>query len=358
MGGTLLRNSDLFTDRDRELFDTRVPAHDVGDILGYNPDGSPIHVLGGGARNTYEAWIWEEFGSDVIQKVRQVSAVEALAHRVPMKTQTRSTPRSGGVDIEIIAKGGAYGEDTNNNDEVILAAQKFGKAIRIAEEDIDDTLADVVNTKLSDWATSYGKGLDNACLAVTAAKGTTTCKFDSLYYQLTQSNASTDYTANNNITKTGSGGTTYDSLSGTLSKVETSDYWAEGEGYWIAHPAYKGKLRGVKDSQNRPIFNESSNGTAGGAQNLPDTILGYPVKWSLGARTSATPTAKPTGNPLAIFAMPQLLLLGIRSGPESVYIDGRSGLAALTDESILKLRARRGFNIGIEHAFSVHEDNS
>jgi HK97 family phage major capsid protein len=358
MGGTLLRNSDLFTDRDRELFDTRVPAHDVGDILGFNPDGSAIHALGGGARNTYEAWLWEDFGSDVIQKVNQVSAVEALAQRIPMKSQTRSTPRSGGVGIEIIAKGGAYGEDGSNNDDVILSAQKFGKAVRIAEEDIDDTLADVINTKLSDWATSYAKGLDNACLAVTAAKGTTGCKFDSLYYQLTQANATTGYSANNNITKTGSGGTTYNSLSGVLSKVETSDYWTEGDGWWIAHPAYKGKTRDIKDNNERPIFMESSNGTAGGAQGMPDRILGYPVKWSLGARTSAVPTATPTGNPLAIFVMPQLLLLGIRSGPESVYIDGRSGLAALTDESILKLRARRGFNIGIEFAFSVHEDNS
>lgn len=358
MGGSLLRNSDLFTDRDRELFDPRVPAHDVGDILGFNPDGSPIYAVGGGARNTYEAWIWEEFGSDVIQKVRQQSAVEAVAQRIPMKTQTRSTPRSGGVGIEIIAKGGAYGEDTSTNDDVILAAQKFGKAVRIAEEDIDDSLADVVNTKLSDFATSYGKGLDNACLAVTAAKATTGCKFDSLYYQLSQTNAGTSYTANTNITQTGSGGTTYDSLSGVAGKVETSDYFDEGGSIWIVHPAYKKKLRGIKDSNQRPIFNESSNGTAGGAQNVPDTIMGYPVKWSLGARTSATPTASPGGNPLAIFGNPNLLLLGVRSGPESIFIDGRDGLAALTDESILKMRARRGFNIAIEHAFSVHEDNS
>lgn len=358
MGRTLLRKSDLFTDRDRELFDSAVPAHDVGDIISYLPDGTPIYAIGGGARNTYEAWVWEEFGADVITKVMQSSAVEAVATRVPMRTQTRSTPRSGGVDMEIIAKGAAYGEDTNTNDEVILSAQKFGKAIRIAEEDIDDTLADVVNTKLSDWATAYGKGLDNACLAVTAAKATTGCKFDSLYYQLTQTNADTGYTANSNITQTGSGGTTYNTLSAALKDVETSDYWVEGAGLWIAHPAYKGKLRDIKDSNGRPIFNESSNGTAGGGQNVPDRIMGYPVRWSLGARTSATPTARPTGNPLAIFVVPQYLLLGIRSGPESIYIDGRSGLAALTDESILKMRARRGFNIGVEHAFAVHEDTS
>lgn len=341
-----------------DLFDPRVPEHDAGDILGYTPSGVAIPAIAGGARNTMEAWLWEEFGSDVIQKVKQQSAIEAYAQRIPMRTQTRSTPRSGGVGIDIIAKGGTYGEDTSTNDDVVLSCQKFGKAVRLAEEDIDDSLADVLNTKLSDFATSYAVGLDNACLAVTAAKGTTGCKFDSLYYQLTQSDSNTGYTANSNITKSGSGGTTYDGLNTAAGLVETGDYWDEASALWIAHPTYKRKLRGIKDNNGRPIFNESSNGTAGGAQDTPDTIMGYPVKWSLGAKTSATPTRTPNGNPLAILCVPQFLLLGVRSGPESVFIDGRNGLSALTDESILKMRARRAFNIGIEFAFSIYEDNS
>lgn len=343
---------------DPEIFSAEVPAHDPGDIIGYRPNGNPIFLAGGGARNTMEAWIPEEFGSDVITKVRQMSALETYAQRVPMKSQTRSTPRSGGTDVDIIAKGGTYGEDSNVNDDVVLRVQKFGKAIRLAEEDIDDSLADVVNTKMSDWATAYAKGLDNACLAVTAARGTTNCAFDSLYYQLSQTNASTGYTANTNITKSGSGGTTYTGLSTAAGLVETGDYWDEASALWIAHPTYKRKLRGIVDNNGRPIFNESSNGTAGGAQGVPDNIMSYPVKWSLGAKTSAVPTSKPTGNPLAILCVPQFLLLGIRSGPESVFIDGRSGLSALTDESILKMRARRGFQVGIEFAFSIFEDNS
>ena len=69
----------------------------------------------------------------------QVSAVEAHAQRIPMATQTRSTPRSGGIAVGIVAKGGTYSEDTTTNDEVILNVQKFGEAIRIAEEDINDS---------------------------------------------------------------------------------------------------------------------------------------------------------------------------------------------------------------------------
>ena len=340
------------------LFDPRVADVDPGDVLGYRSDGSPILLAGGGARNTMEAWIPEEFGSDVLTKVKQTSAIEAYAQRVPMKSQTRSTPRSGGMDVDMIAKGGTYGEDGNVNDDVVLRCQKFGKALRIAEEDIDDSLADVINTKMTDWATAYAKGLDNACLGVTAAKGTTNCAFDSLYYALSQTDASTGYTGNTNITKSGSGGTTYLGLSTAAGLVETGDYWDEASALWIAHPTFKRKLRGILDGNGRPIFNESSNGTAGGAQGVPDNIMNYPVKWSLGARTSPVPTSKPLGNPLAILCVPQYLLLGIRSGPESVFIDGRSGLSALTDESILKMRSRRGFAVGIEFAFSIFEDNS
>lgn len=344
---------------DLDLFDESVPAHDVGDILGYRRNGEPIRALGGSARNNFDAWVWEEFGSDVIQKVKQVSAIESYGQRVPMKTATRSTPRSGGVGIDIVAKGGTYGEDQSTNDQVILSVQKFGKAVRIAEEDIDDSLADVVNTKLSDWATAYAKGLDNACLGVTAAKATSGCAFDSLYYTLTQTDSATGYQANTNLTKTGSGGTTYDLLSTTVGLVETGDYWDEEQALVLAHPTFKRKLRGIKDLNGRPIFQESSGGFPGGGQaSTPDMLFGYPVKWTLGARTSAAPTATPTGNPLLVICSKEFLLLGVRSGPESVFIDGRNGLAALTDESILKMRARRAFAVGHENAFSVLEDNS
>lgn len=342
-----------------QLFDPRVPAHDPGDIIGFRPNGEPVFLAGGAARNNFDNWIPEEFGSDVIVKVKQVSALEAYAQRVPMATQTRSTPRSGGVGSGIIAKGGTYAEDTNTNDQVILSVQKFGQAVRIAEEDIDDSLADIINTKMMDWGTAYAKGLDNAGLAVTAAKGTTGCQFDSVYYQLTQSDASTGYTANANLVQSGSGGITYALLNTTLGKVESGDYWDEGNAVIIAHPSYKKKLRGIVDNNGRPIFQESSGSFPGGGQGpTPDKVFGYDLHWSLGARTSAAPTATPSGNPLFVVANRQFLLLGIRSGPESVFIDGRNGLAALTDESILKMRSRRGFALGHENAVAIFEDTT
>ena len=86
----------------------------------------------------------------------------------------------------------------------------------------------------------------------------------------------------------------------------------------IAHPAYKALLRGVLDTQNRPIFQEGCTGVPGGGQGpVVDTVFGYPVKWSLGARTNTTVSSAPTGNKLLIFGNPAYLYLGVRSGPES-----------------------------------------
>lgn len=339
-----------------DMFDPTVPAVDAGDIIGYTASGAEIRAIAGAARATMEAWVPVEYDSTVIQRIMQMSAIERYARRVPMKTQTKSTPRSGGVGISLVAKGGTYPEDVTANDEVILRAQKFGTAVRIAEEDVDDTIADVVNAKSVDWATAYAKALDNAALGVTVARATSGAAFDSLYWILTQADAVTGYTANANRIQTAAGALSYANLSAILGKVEQGDYFDEANTVVIAHPSFKARLREVLDTQNRPIFQESSNGTAGGGQApSPDRVFGYPIAWSLGARTSATVTSAPTGNPLFAVVNSQFLMMGVRSGPEYVFIDGRNGLAALTDESILKMRSRRAFALGHQGAAAILE---
>jgi HK97 family phage major capsid protein len=327
-------------------------------LLGRTALGTPIYVVAGGARDTMEAWIPEEFDSQVIMRVNQISGVEALGSPVPMNSETRSVPRSAGVGVSIVAKGGTYAEDQSVNDSVILSASKFGQAVRIAEEDIDDSIADVIATKQKDWATSYGKMFDNACLATSAAPGTGV-PFASVYYSLTQTDSGTGYVANSNLTQTGSGGTTYSTLSNSLGNVERGNYFDISEMVCLAHPAYRNLLRNIKDTNGRPIFQESTAGYPGGGMaSSPDTIFGIAIHWSLGAMTSSVATPTPAGNPLLIWANRNYMIVGRRSGPESVFIDGRNGLSALTDESILKMRARRAFAVGHEAAFSVHEDNS
>lgn len=307
----------------------------------------------------FDQWIPVEYSPDVIQRVQQNSAVIRWGQNIPMGTESRSTPRSGGVQMAGIAKGGTYGADTSTiNDAVWLYVQKFGSAVPIAEEDLNDSLADIVNAKTKDAATSFAKLFDNACLAVSAAKGTSGNAFDSAYYTLTQSDSDTGYTANSNIVQSASGGPTYDDFRNTLSLLEAQDYFAPEDIVVIAHPIFANILRGVKDSQGRPIFNESSNGTAGGGASGNLEVFGYPLQWSRGARLSAAPTPTPTGHPLLFFASRNYLLVGNRFPLSTQAIDGNTGLGALTDTAYLKFMARKAFAVGHENAIACLVDNS
>ena len=298
------------------------------------------------ARNDFDAWIPEEYGSDVLVRAAQTSGMERLARREPMQTDTKHVPRSAGVGVGVVAKGSPYGEDESVNDDVVLIARKFGRAIRIAEEDLADAPEDIIRIKQLDWTTSYGKALDNACLAVTGASNGTTVPFTSVYRSLSQADVGLGYTAGENILAT-AGAVTYDQMSNLLSVYETSDFYDPADAVVIAHPSFRGYVRTVKDDVGAPIF------TPGGG--MEDRLFEFPVSWSLGAKTSAVNTDAPAGNPIMVIANRQFLVLGVRSGPESVVIDGRDGASALTDETLLKMRARRGFVLGHPKAAAILE---
>lgn len=304
------------------------------------------------ARNTFEDWIPEEWDSKVIQRVNQVSVVESEATPYPMSTDTRHIPRSAGVDVNGVAKGDAYGEDENVNDDVLLTAKKAGRAIRIADEDLQDSNVAILEQKRVDWATSWAKYMDNACLAVTAAVSGVTVPFLSVYKAIRTTNADTDYTADDNYVASATGSAlTYNDLSEVLGKVEGGDYWDEGLTLVIAHPSLRERIRNIKDDQNQPIFVRGQGGDAG----TPDTLFGHRIRWSLGAKTSATAVHNPTGNPLLIVVNKEFLAIGKRSGPESHVAGPDSGAAFLTDEALLKMRARRAFALTHEKAAAVLE---
>lgn len=286
-------------------------------------------------------WIPEPKDSRVIQRIRQMSGIERFARRDDMTALTKSTPRSLGADVEVVPKSTAYGEDATPNDDVVLRAIKFGKVFRLAEEDLADSPVATVRVKQRDWATSYAKMIDNAAVATTAAGDNGEVPFDSVYYTLSQTDSDLGYTAGANIIQS-DGAVTYDQLSDLLSLYEEGDYFDPSNTVVLAHPGFRGILRKIKDDEGTPIFVQGQGADSGS----PDTLFDFPVAWSLGLRTSATATPKPTGNRLLLVANRDLLILGVRSGPESVFIDGRGGVAALTDESILKMRARRGFAVG------------
>jgi HK97 family phage major capsid protein len=301
---------------------------------------------------TVTAWIPEEHSGRVITRVRRSSAAEQFFRREPMGSSSKSVPRDAGIDSEVVAKSGTYAEDDSTNDDVTLTARKFGKAVRIAEEDQGDALPDVLASKREGWAGAYARHLDNACLAVTAASNGGTIPFTSLYRALAQENGNGGYGSGDNITQTGTGGTTYDTLNTAFGLYEEGDFFEEGDTVVIASPAYKRKLRGLKDDQGMPILVRGQGGDAG----TPDSIFGYRVAWSQGAKTSATAVHNPAGNPLLIVGNRNYAILGIRSGPESMVAGPEA--AFLTDEALLKMRARRAYATGEHGAWSIHEDNS
>jgi HK97 family phage major capsid protein len=303
-------------------------------------------------RQNVDAWIPEDWDSKVYTKIIATSAIEALATRVPMTTDNKHLPRSAGVGINVTPKGQAYVEDTLTDDEIVLTVRKLTRLVRLAEEDLDDLsgFIDVLNVKKQDWAGTYARFLDNACLGVTAAENGTTIPYTSLYNRLTTTDATTSYTANaNRVQSATATALTYDDFNNTLGLLEQGDYYDESNLIVIAHPYYKKAMRGIKDTAGIPIF---EIGRAG----IPSTLFGLPISWSIGAKTHATASAAPTGNPLLFVGNREHLLLGVRSGPESVVIDGRSGVGALTDETLLKLRARRAFGTVYPQAFAVLED--
>jgi HK97 family phage major capsid protein len=322
-----------------------------GDIIGYTGGGKAIlHTMGGAADN-FDDWIPEETDSDVIQRVNQVSAVMAWGRHTPMGSATKKVPRSSGMEVKTLNKSGTYTSSNDENDDVLLTARKHTGLLTVAEEDLNDSAADIIAAKEIDWATSYGKYFDNATLAVSAAESSPTIPYTSVYRALTQTNATTGYTANDNIIGTVTvGEVAYDELSEALGRYEDGDYFDESLSIVIAHPTFRKQLRQIKDEQGQPIFVRGQGGDAG----TPDTVFDLPVKWSNGCRVHATATQAPTGAPIMVFGNKDFLIIGDRSNVETQPIPAA---ISTTDEANIKIRDRKGFAIGHEKAFAVLIDN-
>lgn len=289
------------------------------------------------ARIDASNWVPEEQDSKVLRKVNASSAVERFANRVPMGTDTREVPRTGSVSVDVVSLAGTYNEAASDLDTVILQARKFGKIFRIAEEELNDSVGNVLEEFRLQWARSFALKYDNAALGVTVVgDGSNTAPFSSVYYEASQVTDHVIQTA---------GSVTYDHLNSVLAQVEQGDYFDEGETVIVAHPAYREVLRGIKDTSGNPIFVQGQNDN-------PDRLFGYQAQFSLGARTSASATDSPSGNPLLIVGNRQFMLNGVRSGPESMVSNDAE---FRTDEPLLKVRARRGFAVGRGEAFAVLE---
>lgn len=325
--------------------------------IGHRADGTPIFQHSGAAAADIDDWIPIEYDSDVVQRVMNDSAIEGNARRVPMRTKTKSIPRSAGITVTV---GTTYTDDTSANDEVTITARRFIARFKVDEDDLADaeTRMDVIQTKGEDWAISYADTFDNACIGVTAAENGTTAPFTSIYKALRTTDNDVGYTADDNyiswdddntVISTSAGQAT-NSLYGRLSEVfrlvETGKYWSDPDMLVIAHPGWRDALRMTLDGQGRPVFIAGTDGT-------PDTLFNTPISWSRGCKSSATMVGSPEGNDLLVYANTRYLARGDRSGPETRTDDARA--QDDTDDYAVKFRTRRAFKVTHQNAVSILE---
>lgn len=340
-----------------------------GSIVGFRKDGSPIYMVQGGVAAAVDDWIPIEYDSEVVQRVLMESVAERFFKRVPMRSKTKSIPRSAGITV---SSGTTYTDDSSTNDEVTITARRFIARFKIDEDDLADasTRMDVIRTKGLDWAISYADTFDNGCLAVSAAANGTTVPFTSLYRALRVSNSDTGYNADDNylrwdddfpsIQDPADGTSLYEKLSATFEKVERGKYWSPADMLVVAHPGWRDKLRLTMDAQGRPIFQPGTAfaGMMGGmmlpGNGTPDLLFNTPIAWSRGSKLSPTAmSGTPTGADLLFYINTRFVARGDRSGPETLTDDARA--QDDTDDYAIKFRTRRGFVVLHEAAHAVLE---
>jgi HK97 family phage major capsid protein len=281
-------------------------------------------------------YILEEQGSSVIQALLANSAVEAFARREAMASRTKSVPRFLADAPEVVAEGETIPEALATLDEVVLTAKKYAKIFHVSEEDVNDSLVDVLNTYKTEWASRWARKYDNACLGVSvAADGTDVAPFTSLY-------AAIDW--NTNRIQTG-GALSFADINNALGIVESSDKFDAANTVFMAHPKMLAELRGMVDGTGQLVLPNPIAAT-------PGSLFGYPLVVSYGAATSTAATDTPTGNPLLIVGNRQMLINGIRGGVESVV---SRDAEFSKDGVLLKTRVRRGFAVADADAFAIVE---
>lgn len=279
-------------------------------------------------------WIPEPTNGEVLTRLYQTSAIEAVARKVNMTAPSMRVPRFDHQGVSSVPEGGLIPVQDATLDTVLVEANKWADRFTVSIEDDRDAVVSLIDQFKASWADSFARELDNACLGVTAAATGpgTDVPFTSVYAAATTAG---------NVSAT-AGNLEYEDLLGAFDALEDGEHF--GDLVVVAHPSFAGALRNLKDAAgDRVVDNPLGAGVP--------TIFGYEVKFSKGARTNATASHAPTGNPLLIVGNRNHLILGVLDGPESAVSDHRWEY----DEREVKMRARRGFAVADAEAFRVIE---
>lgn len=316
-------------------------------------------------RQDLETLIPVETSQEVIQRVAAVSAIEAIAPAETMASDTKQVPRFGGFTVASIAKGGDYGFSTNTQDLVDLIARKVGGAAKVAEEDLVDTITGegTMRRYEQEAGSALAKTFDHGAIGTTGAMNGTTVPFQSIYATVTttQSTPWGNYAANANRVQVKRNETAIlmqDAIIAWLAAYEESPWYDEGNTFLLASPAIRAIFRGQRDADGNPIF---INGAQDGGK---PSLFGYTdFRLTTGARTGATMTDAPAGNPLLIIGNRAALKRGLArtsagmvpGNPGVQWQRAAQGIGFLSDEAIMKAMMRRAFVVAVPQAVSVLE---
>lgn len=285
-------------------------------------------------------FIPEENGSVAIQATLVNSVVEAFARREGMASRTKSVPRFVSDAADIVAEGTTIPDASVTLDEVILTARKYAQIFNISEEDVNDSLVDVLNTYKREWASRWARKFDNACLGVYAVEtGNDDAPFTSVLTAVAND-------APANLIQTG-GDLTFEDISDALAKAEESVYFDAANTVFIAHPKMLGHIRKMETTGGNLVLPDPM-----GAR--PGSLFGYPLVISYGAAKSNAATDTPSGNPLLIVGNRQHMINGVRGTVESAVSRDAD---FSKDGVLLKMRVRRGFAVAKADAFAIVEKN-
>lgn len=321
-------------------------------------------------------WMPEDYASELVQLYGNSSAIESVARsggRVePMKTDTKKIPRDADADVVVTPTGMPYTEDTKTGDNIQLDASKLTHLSKYNEEDLEDAKAwvNATESKKRNATSNLALLLDNAAIGVTGDRVDESALFPyTSIYNDVKTNASSNLlklvfsatlaTMQTNV-KT--------ALDSALGIVEDG-VWSSEDLVWVMSPAFKAYLRQMDATGAKGINyfvpqlgGSPDNGISNGA-----TLAGYPIYWSRSARVSAVATHKPTsgigvqgalGNALGVLAPRKQLVLGDRAPLESMYLDPKTGIGALSDAAYLKMRRRVAYKTAVAAAVAVIEVTS
>lgn len=303
------------------------------------------------ARN-FSAWVPIDQDSVPEQRVVMSSAVTEFATPRPMNTNVVEVPRFLGADV---GGGSALTEDTHDGDDVPMYSYQFNGKATIDQAESEDTVADEAESYSYEWLNSFHISYDNASIGVSAQRSSTAGDFipyNSMYYRLRNNDTGAGYTADANFSAIVASAWGYNALSQSLGKAERGQFWTPEQGCVIAHPALRQALREIKDLNDRPILVELQE-DAGVPGWVGPTLLGYPLRWSHGARVSSTFKMTVVRNYLIAFVNRRFMRWGNRISPQTRFIDASLNRDAL--EHTVQTRARRGFVLTVPQAASMVE---